>query len=445
MNLPALLLSMVAGSFAQTPTFNVRDFGALGNGTVNDQPAIQKAIDACKKAGGTVVLSKGTFLTGQLQLVSNMTLRIEPDATLLGMQSDEEAVYPHGMIKTQYPNRMEQDCQRRLIYGDHIENVTITGGGTLNGRGDYEPWMHVKDLGTEKDRPSILAFVGCKNITLSAVTLLNPACWTQVYIESDAVHIQGITVNTGRLTPNRDGIDVVDCHNVLIEDSTFMSEDDGICFKSGSEYGCRDVVVRNCIIDKLYVPAGNGFKLGTDGLGSFANFNVSGLTIKNAVQNSAFAIESVDGAIIDNLVFSDCRMENCGQAFFILLGNRKRTVEGRMPRIGSVSNILFQNITGSGFTQQFPSIITGIAGHHIQNVAFNNVQLLLKGGINTNDQTVNEYNGTYPEGSKFGLTNAFGFYVRYVDEVSFQNCKITAETPDARKWLAIREVRVVKQ
>lgn len=435
----ALLFVVTLGNvYAQT--FNVKSYGAAGDGITNDQVAIQKAIDACKAKGGTVVLANGTYLTGQLQLVSNMTLKIEAGATLLGMKSDEESVYPHGIINTRYLNRMEQDCQRRLIYGDHVENVTITGGGTLNGQGDYEPWMHVKDLGTEKDRPSILAFVGCKNITVSGLTLLNPACWTQVYIESDDIHVQGITVNTGRLTPNRDGIDIVDCHNVLIEDSSFSSEDDGICFKSGSEYGCKDVVVRNCTIDKLGVPAGNGFKLGTDGLGSFVNFEISGLTVKNVFQNSAFALESVDGAIIDNINIHDCTIENSAQAFFIILGNRKRTVKGRQPRIGAISNIFVQNIKGSGFTQQYPSIITGMERHYIQNLLFKNVDFILKGGINTKDQTVPDYDGTYPEGSKFGVTNGSGFYLRYVEEASFIDCTFKTDLPDARYWLAFKDV-----
>ncbi len=148
---------------------------------------------------------------------------------------------------------MLQDCQRRLIYGNKVNNVTITGGGTINGQGDFEPWMHVKEIGTEKDRPSILTFVGAKNIRVSNIELIKPACWTQVYIESNDISIQKIKVNTGSLTPNRDGIDIVDCHQVLIEDSFIQSEDDGICFKSGSEYGCKDIVVRRCILDKLNV------------------------------------------------------------------------------------------------------------------------------------------------------------------------------------------------
>lgn len=427
-------------SFAQV--FNVFDYGAKGDGKTNDQEAIQRAVNACKN-GGTVLLKNGTFLTGQIELVSNMTLQIDSTATVLGMKSDEESVYPHQLIETQYPNRMEQDCQRRLIYGNHIENVTITGGGTLNGQGDYEPWMNVKELGTEKDRPSILAFVGSKNITVSNVTMLYPACWTQVYIECDDVHIKGIKVNTGQLTPNRDGIDIVDCHNVLIEDSFIQSEDDGICFKSGSEYGCKDVVVRNCIIDKLNVPAGNGFKLGTDGLGSFMNFEVYDLTIKNAFQNSALVIESMDGAVIDNINIKDCTIENSGQAIFVLLADRKRTVPDRKERIGTISNIHFENIKGKDFTQQYPSIITGIEGHNIQNISFKNIDFELKGGISNKDQTVMEYDGKYPEGSKFGNTNAYAFFVRHTDEISFVNCTISSEEDDAREWLITENVNEV--
>lgn len=419
---------------------DVYDYGAEGDGITNDQVAIQNAIDACKGTKGTVLFSGGTFLTGQVMLGSDMTIRIDSSATILGIQSDAETAYPHHLIETKYPNRMLQDCQRRLIYGNHVQNVTITGKGRIDGQGDFEPWMNVKELGTEKDRPSILAFVGSKNITVSDITMVDPACWTQVYIESDSITIRNIKVHTGNLTPNRDGIDIVDCHHVLIEDCDIKSADDGICFKSGSEYGCADVVVRNCTIDKLNVNAGNCFKFGTDGLGSFMNFDVSGLTLKNAHQNSALVIESMDGAVIDNINISDCEIYNSGQAIFILLADRKRTVPGRRGRIGAISNIHFRNIIGKGFTQQYPSIITGIPGHNIQNVTFESLSLELKGGIDTNDQTVMEYDGRYPEGSKFGNTNAYAFFIRHVDNVNFVSCEISSELPDAREWLVQQDV-----
>jgi polygalacturonase len=369
-----------------------------------------------------------------------MTLSIDSTATLLGIQSDKEEDYPHHLIETIYPNRMLDDCQRRLIYGNHVENVTITGGGTIDGQGDLAAWLYVKELGTEKDRPSIFAFVGSKKITISDLTLLKPACWAQVYIETDSITIQNIKVNSGNLTPNRDGIDIVDCHHVLIEDCDIKSEDDGICFKSGSEYGCKDVIVRRCTIDKLNVKAGNCFKLGTDGLGSYMNFEVSELTLKNALQNSAIVIESMDGAVIDNLNFSKCKISNCGQAFFILLADRKRTVPGRKTRIGTISNISFKDIEGDNFTHQYPSIITGIKGHNIQNVTFENIKFKLKGGINERNQTVMEYDGKYPEGSKFGNTNASAYYVRHTDQVTFINCQSAFETPDAREWLVKENV-----
>ncbi len=422
------------------PIFDIFDFGATGNGKTNDQKFIQMAIDACEDSDGTVYIHNGIFLTGQLLLKSNMTLFIDSTAVLLGVQSDSESAYPHHMIETDYPNRMKEDCQRRLIYGSHIRNVRITGGGIIDGQGDFKPWMNVKELGTEKDRPSILAFVGSEDITISGITILKPACWTQVYIECTGIIISNITVNTGNLTPNRDGIDIVDCHQVLIENCLIKSEDDGICFKSGSEFGCKNVKVINCIIDKLNVNAGNCFKLGTDGLGMFKDFSISGLTLKNASQNSAIAIESMDGAIIDNLIFTDCQISNTGQAFFILLADRRRTVQGRKTRIGTISNIHFKNITGSGFTKQYPSIITGIEGHHIQNVIFENIHFTLKGGVNTYDRTVMEYDGKYPEGSKFGLTNAFAFFVRHTDEVTFIRCEINTKLPDDREWLVTEDV-----
>jgi polygalacturonase len=437
---PALIVFLTGIALGKT-IVNVVDFGAKGDGTTNDQAAIQKAIDSCGAQGATVVLRKGTFLSGQLKLVDNLTLFIDSSATLLGIQSDSEAHYPHHFVETRFPNRMKDDCQRRLLYGNGVKNVTITGGGAVNGQGDFAPWLHVKELGTEKDRPSLIAFVGSKNITVSNLKLLKPACWTQVYIESDSICLSRLYIHSENLTPNRDGIDIVDCHHVRIEECSIFSEDDGICFKSGSEYGCIDAVVKKCRIDKLKVNAGNCFKLGTDGLGCFRNFEVSGLQLKNAVQNSAFAIESMDGAVIDDLAFSDCTIDSCGQAVFVMLADRRRTVPGRPTRIGAVSNIRFRNIRGRNFTRQYPSIVTGIKNHAVQNISFINVDFVLKGGITTADsQSVMEYDGKYPEGSRFGNTGAFGFFMRHIDKVLFENCRIAAAKPDARPWLVTDDV-----
>ena len=336
---------------------------------------------------------------------------------------------------------MLDDCQRRLLFGNHVKEVTITGKGIIDGQGDFEPWMHVQSLGTEKDRPSILAFVGSKNITVEGITLIDPACWTQVYIESDSITIRGVTVHTGNLTPNRDGIDVVDCHQVLIEDCIIQSEDDGICFKSGSEYGCEQITVKDCLIDKLNVRAGNCFKFGTDGLGRFAHFEISGLTLKNAFQNSAIAIESMDGALIDDILIRDCEINHCGQAIFMILADRGRSVPGRETRVGSISNVTFRNIRGSDFTQSYPSILTGIPGHNIQNVTFEKVQLEMAGGIRKADEPVKEYDGNYPEGSSFGNTPAFAFYVRHLDRITFDQCTLTTKHEDARPWLAREDVK----
>src|SRR5205085_2593241 len=123
----------------------------------------------------------------------------------------------------------------------------------------------------ESLRPSILEFTSCEKVEVNGVRLLHPGMWTQVSLECRGVTLRRLYVNTGNVASNRDGMDICDCHNVLIEDCWIAAQDDAICFKSGSPFGCKDIVVRRCSVDKLGLSAGNCVKFGTTSYGSFIN------------------------------------------------------------------------------------------------------------------------------------------------------------------------------
>src|SRR5262249_51868534 len=155
-----------------------------------------------------------------------------------------------------------------------------------------------------------------------------------VNMETDDLVIRNITVDSTH-GGTRDGIDVVDGRHVLIEGCTVKSEDDSICLKSGVARGLDDVIVRNSHV--LQSGVANGLKLGTASVGAFTNITFDGIDVRG-VEKAAMAVESVDGAKIENVVFRNITFHDVGTPFLVLLGDRGI----RAPRtVGSVNGLRF--------------------------------------------------------------------------------------------------------
>lgn len=147
----SLLLASVAPFYllSAARAYDVEGYGAIGDGATYDHDAISNAMDACAEEGGTVVLREGTLLTGQIELRSDMRLHIDRPATALGMRSNSEGDCYFGFFDSMYPNRTYEGMQRRLTYGNRVENVKITVAGVIDGQGDFPPWMNTRSLGAE--------------------------------------------------------------------------------------------------------------------------------------------------------------------------------------------------------------------------------------------------------------------------------------------------------
>jgi polygalacturonase len=423
------------------PVHDVSKYGAKGDGKTNDHDALQEAIDACKGTGGSVYLHGGKFLTGQITLGSDMTLFIAPSATLLGIQSTNQSDYPSKKADTL--NRNNGACQKRLIWGEGLKNVTITGGGTIDGQGDFLPWRSQKTKIPESLRPSLLGIARSENVAVSNLTILRPGMWTQVYLECRGLILRKLKVETGNLPSNRDGMDICDCHDVLIEDCDIKAQDDGICFKSGGAFGCKDIAVRHCSIDKLGLGAGNCVKFGTASYGSFINVLCQDLFVQNT-GNTAFTWESVDGAVIQNVEVRDCVISNAAQPISLILGERRSSIEGLQRRIGSVSNVVFKNITSISSVSPVACLVTGSPGNPVHDIHFSGLKLRFSGGSKSVPPAPTEYQGGYPEGTHFGEFPGYAFYVRHADGVTFTNCEFSTEKPDTRPWLATEDVRALR-
>jgi polygalacturonase len=430
------------GKGAAQQVFDVRGppFQAKGDGKTNDAAAIQAAVDAANKAGGGVVLLKGgTFLSGSIQLRSNVTLRIDKTATLKGTQNDAD--YPPHVPNT--PNTQLSNCKRALIYAEGATNVRIDGGGTIDGNGSAPQWNTATVV--EAERPMVIWTAQCNGVHLSGVNVKNSAMWSVVSMEDDNVFIDKLTVNStqGR---TRDGIDIVDSHNVKLTNSTVSSEDDSICLKSGSPRGVANVTVKNCTI--LHSGVANGLKFGTASYGSLTNILFDGIKINNVPQ-AAMALEAVDGSKISNVTFRNIQLNKVGMPVFLLVGNRGDTPKGSPKQIGSINGVNFTNITGSAFQNwgsmisgaRIPDPVTGVSRlYPVQNVQFNHVRLAVPGGMSTPTAPPPEYDNKYPDAKNFGPTSAYGFQVRHAQNVTFNDVQVSASKKDVRPEIVQQDI-----
>ena len=416
-------------SFSTTQTnslwLDVDNFGAVGDGVTMNTTAIQSTINACP-AGGFVWLHNGTFLSGTIILKNNMTLFIDPTATLLGSGSASD--YP-----TQTPplsNSQTSNCQRALIYAQSCTNVTVTGGGTVNGNG-----RNNFTSGVEATRPISIWTALCNQATIQNINIVDAAMWTVVNMQSDYLTISNMSVNDDGLNGNRDGCDVVDCWHVTIANCTIDSGDDSICLKSGNPRGINDLLVKNCTITRSQ---SNGLKFGTASTGLFTNITFQDCTVMNTA-HSAMAVESVDGGTITDVTFQRINFSSCQNAIFIILGSRD---SGVTP--GSVNGITFRDITGSGMTDTRGCPVSGTltngVTYRVKNILFDNVNISFAGGLSSIPSNPPEYAGEYPENTMWGNLPAYGYYIRHATGVTFTNCFTSAASADARPWIATNDV-----
>ncbi len=235
--LPAILGNIQPPSFSNRD-FYVTDFGAVGNGTTNDSGAFAKAIQACNKAGGgRVVVPAGRFLTGPINLLSNVDLYLEKGAVVLFSTNTNLYAKHEPSGKKHMP----------LISAYDQTNVAITGDGTLNGQANAQNWWPWKKIKKLSDlRPIFIRVRECQNVLIQGVTIVNSPAWQIKPELSDNVIINGVNIDS--VGPNNDGIDVSSDKYVLIENSTFNTGDDCIALASGGgspNPPVTDIVIRN--------------------------------------------------------------------------------------------------------------------------------------------------------------------------------------------------------
>lgn len=422
---------------APAPLFDVHTYGAVGNGTTKDTAAIQSAIDACAGTGGSVVLSGGTFLSGTLTLKSNMTFFIDGTATLLGSTTTTDyAAQTPGTGNTQLNN-----CKRALLYAPAVTQLTVDGGGAIDGQGD-------SFSGAEGTRPILFWSVLSNNLKVQNLYLKKGAVWSLVNMESDQVLVNNINLQSDNIT--HDGIDVVDGTDITVQNCAVQSGDDAMCLKSGVRRGIDTMLVKDSVFSGSGSYGGsNGIKFGTATYGGFKQVTLQDCYVKG-VQYAAMAVESREGADVDGVAFNRINIADVGGAFFVYLAQQATTHPiGDVPKLGSMNNVSFNNVTG--WTTSWPnsphqaSLVTGhiYSGttYYITNLKFTSVALAFEGGRTTVPGSPAEATpGQYPESNMFGDLPPWAYYLRHVNGVTFTTCASSLVNSDVRSKLVTSDV-----
>jgi len=449
-----LLVTAVAGA----KDYNASAFGICSDGVTMNTRSIQKAIDLIhEEGGGKLTFWVGRYLTGSIELKSNVEIVLEKGAILVG------SVNPYD-----YDSFAGWQA---LIGAVGAENIGISGKGIVDGRGQELSYNIIAQVHSgilkddlNYDRPArgvILYFNGCKNVKMEGCLYKDAANRVINFEQCNNLLLNKVIVRSDHYW-NNDALGVIDCDGVLITDSYFEGSDDAICFKTHVEgLAVQNVTVRNCIARS----SANGIKFGTGSVGGFRNIKLSNITIYNTLR-SAFTIQAVDGGFAENISIDSLRVYHTGNAIYLRVGDRGSAGQARKSymRNISISNV-YAEITDekpdSGYIYEgpiedlprnlSPSGIVGLKGNDITDIRLTNVEIIMSGGGNPHYAKVGlspeelnaipEMPAAYPEYSQFKELPAWGFYIRHAKGIRFENVKLTALESDYRPAIVLDDVK----
>jgi len=430
--------------------YNVKDYGAAGDGKNLDSRAINKAIDAAEVAGGgTVYLPAGNYLSGSIHLKSNISLFIDQGATIIAAPVNAENGYDEeeASINTTYQDYGHSHWHNSLIWGENLHDVSILGQGMIWGKGLYKDYV--------KDRQSAnksIALYLCRNVNINDITILHGG-WFAIL----ATGVDNLTISNIKLDTNRDGMDIDCCRNVHVSDCSVNSPyDDGICLKStfglGFARATENVTITNCAVsgfeegsflDGTYKrtiesPTGR-IKFGTESNGGFKNITISNCTFNYC---RGLALETVDGALLEDVTITNITMRDIVNApIFLRLGARMRGPAG-VP-IGELRRVIISNVIAYNVEPGQGVLISGLPGHPIKDIDLKDIKIYCKGGGTAElaKREVPEMEKGYPEPGSFGVMPAYGFFVRHVEGLKLENVEVSFLNDDQRPALVFDDVK----
>ncbi|TCL58612.1 glycosyl hydrolase family 28 [Hydrogenispora ethanolica] len=430
--------------------YDIREYGAVGDGKFNNAGAIQNAIDLChENGGGQVVIPAGIYLSGSIRLRSHIDLHLKQGAVLrCSLKREDIHAFDNGALKAARPDGWNDGC---FIGAWHEENITISGAGTIDGQGreimyddDADGGFHEAPLMIKGFRPRLMLLEDIQNLTVKEVTLLDAAFWTLHLAGCRRVRIHNLQILNNTRGANNDGIDPDCCQDVLISNCIVKTGDDAIVIKStrpmAEQYGnCENIIITGCILKS---------------------------------QDSALKIGTETHGTIRNVVFSDCIIEDCSRAVGIwvrdggtvediqvhhLTGAVRRYADAPQrefaPRWWGKGEPLFISATHRTREKRFPGVIRNIQFDHIHLKSESGVFIAAEADCPIENVSVSELDLTLAkQGSQPGglfdeqpsVKNVYphaipAVYARYVNGLRLKECRVRKVKPPMEHWSGLTE------
>ena len=451
------ILSLMLLSLAvQAQYYNVRMYGAKGDGKTLDHIAINKAIDACVAGGGgRVLLPAGTYLCGSIRMKSNVDLHLMAGAKILAAPAEMKA-YDESEVfgAPEYQDGGHTYFHNSLIWAEGQQNISITGYGMIDGEGltkrDTEKAGNVQG-GSIGTGDKAIALKQCRNVTIRDITIYRGGHFAIITTGCDIGTIDNVTIDT-----NRDGIDIDCCKYFTVSNTKVNTpNDDAIVLKSSYALKrpvlCEHILITNCIVtgyklgtflDGTYVPEQVNWvcgriKLGTESNGGYRNITISNCT---CMWSSGLAFEEVDQGRMENIVVSNISLSHVHHyPIYITTGCRNRGPKDRT-EVSSARDIYINNVIADDCDSLAGIIITGMEGMPIKNVSLSNIRIQYRGGGKKVTTPYREQGTNYPEPRWAGPTPAYGLFARHVDGLKLHNVEFELLSPDERPDIILEDV-----
>ncbi|MGW7239520.1 glycosyl hydrolase family 28 protein [Streptomyces sp. NPDC054804] len=404
--------------------YDVRDYGAKGDGSANDTPAIDKAVDAAGSAGGgTVRFTAGTYKSkNTIHMKSHVTLQLDKGATLQGSSAD---TYDKAESN---PNDAYQDYGHShfhdaMIYGDKLTDIGFVGQGVIDGAGNL---ITGNPKSGEADK--IISLTRCDGLRIGdGLTLRRGGHFAALVNGCTNVTSDHLTIDTAS---DRDGWNIISTTNVTVTDANIKANDDALVFKSDYALGAKLPNGHVRVSDShLSAKCCNALMFGSETCGDFSDYQFENIRIEGA-DKSGLGMVSMDGANISDVHYKDITMTGVHSPIMEKIGTRKRC--GNNPGTGSISDVTYENITATGNSPSFSPTLWGESGHRIHGVTFTHVDITVPGGNGTMSTAVPGNDPKDYNPKAIGTRPAYGWYLHNADDVRFTDSSVKFASDDGR-------------